>query len=199
MLPEGPAMSESSRQAGTTWISDLARDIRYAGRVLRKSPGFASIAILTLALGIGANTAIFSVVNATLLKPLPFRAPEKVVALWQTESAPGSYPLSGEDYLDWKAHNKGFADMALYSWPSSANLSIGDAPEGVRVIHIEPNFFSMLGVQPQIGRTFAAGEDKKGSNHVAILSNAFWKSRFGGSRDIVNQMVSLDGEPHTIV
>ncbi len=140
-------------------------------------PGFTVIAILTLALGIGANTAIFSVVNATLLKPLPFRQPEKVVALWQTESAPGSYPLTGEDYFDWKAHNKGFADMALYSWPQSANLSRGEAPEGVTTIGIEANFFGLLGVQPQLGRTFATGEDKKGANHVAILSNAFWKSR----------------------
>ena len=194
------SMKEECRETRkTNWLHDLAQDVRYAGRVLRNSPGFTVIAILTLALGIGANTAIFSVVNATLLKPLPFRQPEKVVALWQTESAPGSYPLTGEDYFDWKAHNKGFADMALYSWPSSANLSTGDAPEGVTVIHIEANFFGLLGVQPQIGRAFAAGEDKKGANHVAILSNAFWKSRFGGSRDIVNQTVSLDGEPFTIV
>src|SRR5258707_464892 len=170
MLPEGPAMSESSRQAGTTWISDLARDIRYAGRVLRKSPGFASIAILTLALGIGANTAIFSVVNATLLKPLPFRNPEKIVALWQTESAPGSYPLTGEDYLDWKAQNHTFESMALYSWPSSANMTAETAPEAATVVRAEANFFSLLGVNPQIGRTFATGEDQHGGSKAAILS-----------------------------
>jgi len=193
-------MKEQCRETRkTNWLHDLAQDVRYAGRVLRNSPGFTVIAILTLALGIGANTAIFSVVNATLLKPLPFRAPEKVVALWQTESAPGSYPLTGEDYLDWKAHNKGFADMALYSWPSRANLSTGDAPEGATVIRVEANFFALLGVRAQIGRTFATGEDKKGANHVAILSNAFWKSHFGGSREIVNQTVLLDSEPYTIV
>src|SRR5579871_643545 len=194
------SMKEECRETRkTNWLNDLAQDVRYGGRVLRNSPGFTVIAILTLALGIGANTAIFSVVNATLLKPLPFRQPEKVVALWQTESAPGSYPLTGEDYFDWKAHNKGFADMALYSWPSSTNLAAGEGAEGVTVIRVEANFFGLLGVQPQLGRVFTTGEDKKGANHVAILSNAFWKSRFGGSRDIVNQTVSLDGEPYTIV
>jgi putative ABC transport system permease protein len=194
------SMKEECRETRkANWLHDLVKDVRYAARVLRNNPGFTAIAILTLALGIGANTAIFSVVNATLLKPLPFRQPEKIVALWQTESAPGSYPLTGQDYLDWKARNKGFADMALYSWPSSANLSTGDAPEGATIIRVEANFFGLLGVQPQIGRTFASGEDKKGANHVAILSNAFWKSRFGGSRDIVNQTVSVDGEPYTIV
>src|SRR3984957_7850634 len=194
------SMKEECRETRkANWLHDLARDVRYAGRVLRNSPGFTAIAILTLALGIGANTAIFSVVNATLLKPLPFRQPGKVVALWQTESAPGSYPLTGEDYLDWKAHNRGFADMALYSWPSRANLSTGDAPEGATVIRVEANFFPLLGVRPQIGRTFATGEDKKGADHVAVLSNAFWKSHFGGSREIVNQNVVLDSEPYTIV
>jgi predicted permease len=194
------SMKEECRETRkTNLLNDLGQDVRYAWRVLRNSPGFTVIAILTLALGIGANTAIFSVVNATLLKPLPFRAPEKVVALYQTESAPGSYPLTGEDYLDWKKHNKGFADMALYSWPSRANLSTGESPEGATVTRVEANFFELLGVRPQLGRTFAAGEDQKGANHVAILSNSFWKSRFGGSHEIVNQTVTLDGEPYTIV
>ena len=194
------SMKEECRETRkANWLHDLAQDVRYAGRVLKNSPGFTVIAILTLALGIGANTAIFSVVNATLLKPLPFRHPEKVVALWQTESAPGSYPLTGQDFFDWKARNKGFEDMALYSWPQSANLSTGDSPEGATVIYTSANFFELLGVRPQVGRTFAAGEDRKGANRVAILSNAFWKSRFGGSREIVNQTVSMNGEPYTIV
>jgi putative ABC transport system permease protein len=192
-------MQERHRKSGTSWISDLARDIRYAGRVLRKSPGFTSIAILTLALGIGANTAIFSVVNATLLKPLPFRNPEKIVALWQTESAPGSYPLTGEDYSDWKAQNTTFEAMSLYSWPSNASVSVGAAPEGATVVQTEANFFSLLGVNPLIGRSFATGEDQNGGTKVAILSYAFWKSRFGGSTTVLSKSLSLNGEPYVVI
>jgi predicted permease len=194
------SMKEECREARkANWIHDFAQDMRYAGRVLRKSPGFAAIAILTLALGIGANSAIFSVVNATLLKPLPFRHPEKVVALWQTESAPGSYPLTGEDYLDWKAQNHTFESMSLYSWPRSANATVGDVPEGATLVRTEANFFSLLGVSPQIGRTFATSEGQNGKSHVAILSNAFWKTRFGGARDVLEKSVKLDGEPYAIV
>jgi predicted permease len=194
------SMKEECRDARkSNCLHDFTRDVRYAGRVLRKSPGFAAIAILTLALGIGANTAIFSVVNATLLKPLPFRNPEKVVALWQTESAPGSYPLTGEDYLGWKAENDTFEGMSLYSWPSSANITAGAVPEGAAIVQTEANFFSLLGVSPQIGRTFAAGEDQNGSSHVAILSHAFWKARFAGAKDVLNKSVSLNGEPYMVV
>jgi predicted permease len=194
-----PIMPENHRKAGTSWIADLARDIRYAGRVLRNSPGFTSITILTLGLGIGANTAIFSVVNATLLKPLPFRSPEKIVALWQTESAPGSYPLTGEDYLDWKAKNTTFEAMSLYSWPSNASVTVGAAPEGATVVQTEANFFSLLGVNPMIGRSFATGEDQNGGSKLAILSYAFWKSRFAGSNTVLSKSVSLNGEPYLVI
>jgi predicted permease len=183
----------------SNWIHDFAQDVRYAGRMLRNSPGFAAIAILTLALGIGANTAIFSVVNATLLKPLPFRNPEKVVALWQTESAPGSYPLTGEDYLGWKAENHTFESMSLYSWPSHSNVTAGSVPEGATVVRTEGNFFSLLGVSPLVGRTFASGEDQNGGAHVALLSYAFWKSRFAGSKDVLSQTISLDGERYQVI
>jgi putative ABC transport system permease protein len=97
------------------WVEDLLQDLRYASRTLLKSPGFAAVAVLTLALGIGANTTIFSAINAVLLEPLPFRQPENVVSLWETESAPGSFPLTGPDYLEWPSQNKTFEDMSLYS------------------------------------------------------------------------------------
>jgi predicted permease len=194
------AMKEECRDTRkANWIHDFVLDASYAGRVLRKSPGFAAIAILTLALGIGANTAIFSVVNATLLKPLPFRQPEKVVTLWQTEAAPGSYPLTGEDYSDWKAQNHTFDDMSLYSWPSNSNINAGGLPEGVTVVRTESNFFSLLGVYPLAGRTFAAGEDQNGGSHVAVLSYALWKTRFAGSKELLSKAVLLNGEPYTII
>jgi len=193
------AMKEVCRDTRKgNWIHDFKQDVRYAGRVLRKSPGFAAIAMVTLALGIGANTAIFSVVNATLLKPLPFRHPEKVVALWQTESAPGSYPLTGEDYLDWKSQNHTFEGMSLFSWPTSATIAVGGEPEGATLVRTEANFFSLLGVFPQ-GRTFADGEDHNGGSHVAILSYSLWKSRFGAARDVLGKFVSLNGEEYAVI
>jgi putative ABC transport system permease protein len=193
-------MENEIRQADRfSWCSDFVQDVRYAGRVLRKSRGFSAVAILTLALGIGANTAIFSIVDATLLKPLPFLHPEKIVALWETESAPGSFPLSGEDYLDWKAQNRTFEDMTLFSWPSNSNVTVGSSPEGATVVQTEANFFPLLGVNPQVGRTFAKGEDQKGGSRVAILSHAFWKSRFAGAEDVLGKTISLNGQAYTLV
>jgi putative ABC transport system permease protein len=181
------------------WIDGLLQDLRYAARMLLSSPGFTVVAVLTLALGIGANTAIFSIVDAVLLKPLPFRQPEDVVALWETESAPGSFPLNGMDYLDWRERNKTFEDMSLYSWPNSANVNANEMSEGAAIIRTQANFFSLLGLQPQMGRTFATGEDQNGGSHVVILSDGFWKKRFGARPDIVGNTLRLNGEPYTVV
>jgi putative ABC transport system permease protein len=182
-----------------SWLEDLGQDLRYASRTLLKNPGFAAVAVLTLALGIGANTAIFSIVNAVLLKPLPFRQPEQIVALWQTESAPGSYPLTGEDYLDWRSQNSTFEDMSLYSWPNSFNVSDPAGAEGAQVVRTQANFFTLLGVQVQLGRTFANGEDQGGGSHVVVLSNGFWKKRFGGQQDAVGKTLELNSEQFTVI
>ena len=106
----------------------LRKDLLYAWRGLRRSPGFALVAILTLALGIGANTAIFSIINAALLRPLPFDKPEQLVRLYETEDAPGKYPMTGPDFLDWKKQNHSFQDMAVYSWGQDMNLTAGESP-----------------------------------------------------------------------
>src|SRR5215469_6268706 len=180
-------------------LHDTMQDLRYAARAFLRNPGFALIAILTLALGIGANTAIFSVVHSTLLEPLPFHHPEQLVELRQTEAAPGDYPLTGEDYLDWRAQNSTFTDMSLYAWPSGTNARGPDAPEAVSVISTQANFFPLLGVAPQLGRVFAKGEDSKGANRVVLLSCAFWKTHFGGRADALGQTLELNAATYTIV
>lgn len=182
-----------------SWMEDLWLDLRYSSRTLTKNPGFMLVAVLTLALGIGANTAIFSVVNAVLLKPLPFRQPENVVALWQTETAPGSYPFAGEDYTDWRTQNSTFEDMSLFSWPQNYNASGAEGAEGAQVVRTQANFFDLLGVQAQIGRTFAKGEDQNGGSHVALLSNGFWKKRFGAQPDAVSKTIELNSERYDII
>jgi predicted permease len=181
------------------WIEDLLQDVRYGIRMLLNSPGFTTVAVLTLALGIGANTAIFSVVDAVLLKPLPFRQPDRVVALWETETAPGNFPLNGMDYLDWRQGNTTFADMTLYSWPRLANVSAKDFAEGTIFTQVQANFFALLGVQAQLGRTFAADEDKNGGAHVAILSDGFWKAKFAAKRDVVGASLRINDEAYTVI
>jgi len=180
-------------------LHDTMQDLRYAARAFLRNPGFALIAILTLALGIGANTAIFSVVHSTLLEPLPFHHPEQLVELRQTEAAPGDYPLTGEDYLDWRAQNSTFTDMSLYAWPSGTNARGPDAPEAVSVISTQANFFPLLGVAPQLGRVFAKGEDRKGANRVVLLSNAYWKTHFGGRTDALGQTLELNAATYTVI
>jgi predicted permease len=180
-------------------LLDAMHDLRYAARTLMRNSGFALIAIVTLALGIGANTAIFSVVHTTLLQPLPYAHAEQLVELRQTETAPGDYPLCGEDYLDWRSQNSTFAGMSLYSWPIGVNASGADEPEAVSEIATQANFFQLLGVSPQIGRLFAAGEDRKGAGHVVILSDAFWKTHFGGSADALGKTLGLNSTSYTII
>lgn len=180
-------------------MTTLWQDLRYALRMLAKSPGFTAVAVLTLALGIGANTAIFSVVDAVLLKPLPFHQPDRLVALFETESAEGNFPLTGADYLDWQSQNSTFEGMSILSGPRSYNASGAGQPEAASVMEVQANFFSLLGVGPQLGRTFATGEDAKGHNRVVLLSNAFWKAHFGGRPDAVDKTVVLNSETYTVI
>jgi predicted permease len=180
-------------------MDTLWHDIRYGFRTLGRSPGFLAVAVLTLALGIGANTAIFSVVDAALLRPLPYRSPDKLVALFMTESSPGNFPLTGGDFLDWRAQNTTFEDMAVYSYQESFNASGEGDAQRTRVVEIQANFFDMLGVQPAIGRLFRPGEDAEGKNHIALLSYGVWKRQFNGGRSALGKTVQLNGEQYEIV
>ena len=187
------------RQSGLPFLETLMQDLRYGARTLRKSPGFSLVAVLTLALGIGANTAIFSVINAVLLKPLPFKDPDRLVQLWETESAPGNFPLTGPDYLDWQAQNTTLESSALYSWQRSLNASSSGEVEPVIAITTQANFFNVLGVNPAMGRTFAPGEDQEGKDKVVVISNGFWKKFFASRPDVVGQTIQLNSEPHVVV
>ncbi len=174
-------------------------DIRFGLRMLARKPGFTAIAVLTLALGIGANTAIFSVVDAVLLRPLPFRDPDRLVALFETEGSPGSFPLTGEDFLDWRAQNTTFEDMAAYSYQERFNASGAGEAERAAVVETQANFFSLLGVQPVLGRSFSKGEDRAGQNQVALVSYGFWERHFGGEKDALGKSVELNSVKYTVV
>jgi putative ABC transport system permease protein len=174
-------------------------DIRFGLRMLRKSPSFTAIAVLTLALGIGANTAIFSVVDAVLLRPLPFHDSGQLVQLWMTEASPGNFPMTGQDYLDWRAQNTTFEDMAVYTYQQSFNASGAGEAERATVVQVQQNFFSLLGVEPIAGRAFAKGEDQEGQNHLALLSYGFWQRHFGGGTDAIGKDLELNGAKYTVV
>ncbi|HSU57743.1 MAG TPA: ABC transporter permease, partial [Bryobacteraceae bacterium] len=180
-------------------VETLLQDIRFGARQLRRNPGFTIIAVLTLALGIGATTAIFSVVNSVLLRPLPYKDPSRLVRFFETEESPGNFPLSGADYLDWQAQNRTFQAMSLYSWPS--NMSAGGAgePEPAAVTNTQANFFDVLGITPLRGRTFGRGEDTAGNNRVAVLSYGFWQRHFAAAANTIGKTVVLNDETYTVI
>ena len=180
-------------------MNTLLQDGRYALRLLRKSPGFTVVAVLTLALGIGANTAVFSVVDATLLKPLHFRNPSSLVMVWEND--PGGlsrFPASAPDLFDWEEQNHCFSGMAAFT-EQPMNLTGTDQPEQVNVEQVSPSFFSVLGVGPILGRDFSAGEDQPGKSNVAILSYGLWKSQFGGDPNIIGKAIQLNGRSVRVV
>ena len=176
------------------------KDLRYGFRTLTKNPGFSVIAVVSLALGIGANTAIFSLVNAVLLKPLPFMDPERLVMVWEDNSAIG-FPrddAAPANYVDWKAQNQVFEDMAALNW-KSFNLTGDGEPERILAHGVTANFFTLLGIQPVIGRNFSLDEDKPGAAKVAILDYGLWQGRYGGDPATVGRDVLLNGEKYTVV
>jgi putative ABC transport system permease protein len=181
-------------------MENFIKDIRYGIRGLLKRPGFTVIALITLALGIGANTAIFSVVNAVLLRPLPFQKPEELVIVWEDATFAG-FPHNTPapaNYVDWKTQNQSFADMAA-SHEDSFNLTGDGEPERVSAYTVSANFFPLLGVQPLLGRSFLEEEDRPGAHKVVMLSYSLWQSRYGGDRNILNREILLNGEKHSVI
>ncbi|HKN67921.1 MAG TPA: ABC transporter permease [Gemmatimonadaceae bacterium] len=180
-------------------LEQLTADVRYALRMLRKTPLFTAVVTITLALGIGANTAVFSVVNGVLLAPLPYKAPDRLVELWETLPNADKIMISYPDFLDWKARNRVFEDIALYGpYGGKANTS-GDVPRQLSVGTATANFFHLLGVTPIIGRAFRPEEDQPGGAPVALLGASYWRSEFAGDSAVLGRVISLDGEPYRIV
>ena len=181
-------------------MGNLLQDLRYGARMLVKRPSFTVVALLTLAFGIGANTAIFTVVNAALLRPLPFREPDRLVHLW--ESTPqnqfGEREASYPDYLDWKTGTQTFEGLAGYSRRSFA-LTGRETPDRFEGAAVTDGFFQVLGVAPVLGRSFQPGEDKAGAARLVILSHGLWQRRFGGDPNILGQSLVLDGNNYTVV
>ncbi|MFY9551622.1 MAG: ABC transporter permease, partial [Thermoanaerobaculia bacterium] len=178
-------------------MNTVFQDVRYAMRTLRHSPGFAALAILTLAVGIGANTAIFSLVHAVLLKPLPFDHAERVVAVMETwRGRRGG--VSAGNFADLKAANRSFERLAAVRY-ATFNLAGNDAPERVDGARITEDFFAVFGVRPQMGRAFRSEEDRPGAGRVVVLSDRMWRSRLGGAADVLGRSLRLDGEPYTVI
>jgi putative ABC transport system permease protein len=196
-------MKEECRDArGTRFLEDFVQDFRFGLRMLRKSPGFAAVAVLTLALGIGANTAIFSVVNAVLLRPLPFKDADRLVAIWENNRkiSDPRYPLAPANLADLRRESSAFDDVAHYfSFPLGFLLSADGETERLQGCAVSPNLFPMLGVSPAAGRTFLSGDAEPSQNPVAILSYGFWRRRFGGDPGILGRSVRLDSQSYTIV
>jgi putative ABC transport system permease protein len=194
-------LKERTRDVDTIgWIESLWQDLRYAFRLLRKSPGFTIVAVLTLALGIGANTAVFSVVNTVLLRPLPYPESERLVKIWSTNPNTNRWGMwtAYPRFVDWRRHTTVFEEMATArTWV--INLSGGDHPEALYGVVTSSRLFQLLRVQPMLGRAFLPEEDQRGHDHVIILSYGLWQRRFGGGRAVIGRTVDLDRQSYTVI
>ena len=188
---------------GWLWLENFARDLRYAARGLARTPGFAIVAILVVALGIGATTALFTVVRSVLLKPLPFQDPARLIRLYE-HSADERFPFNasaGGVFAEWKKQSTGFSDLAIFRLESEYGLSGagGELPEKVRASECSWNLFPMLGVAPALGRGFTASDDQPSANATVLLSWGLWKRRFGGDPSILNYAIHLDEKSYTVI
>jgi len=196
------SMKEECRDRwGIRIIEEFLHDVRYGLRQLRRNPGFAVVSVVTLALGIGGNAAIFSVVNAVILRPLPFRDPGRLVSLWATFphwgfSGPGA--LTDPDFVEWQRQNQVFDQIAAFRGQTSNLTGVGD-PERLLGATVTADFFPLLGVSPEIGRTFLASEEHPGSENRVVLGHKLWTDRFNSDRAVLGRSITLDGKPFTVI
>src|SRR5687768_17244465 len=179
-------------------MDGIWQDLKHAVRMLAKKPGFTLIAVFTLALGIGANTAIFSVVNAVLLRPLPYPNADRLVAISANSLESSDILVSYQDYLDWRAQQSLFEEMSA-RMPTGGIFSGANEPERVIGRHVTASFFSTLGVQPMLGRAFTEAEDKPGAPAVMVISHGLWQRQFGGAADAIGKPITYNGEPWTVI
>lgn len=181
-------------------LETLYQDLRYALRVLRNKPAFTAVAVLTVAVGIGANSAVFSVVNALLLKALPYTQEQRLVMIWETKAREGRDHnlVSPANFLYWQEHNKVFEQTAAFFDDTSTLTGEGD-PEEIPSQGISTNLFSLLGISPILGRDFSADEGQRGHNHEVLLSYGLWQRRFGADRDVVGKTIRLDGQSYLVI
>ncbi|MGE3277947.1 MAG: ADOP family duplicated permease [Vicinamibacterales bacterium] len=198
------AAAEAVRdRRGLPSLESLVRDVRYGARTLWRSPGFALAGIVILGLGVGINSAIFTVVNAVVLRPLPFKDADRIVRIWHTPpqaTFPGmtEFALSPANFLDWQAASTSFEAMTLYGSGQPALTGHGEAT-AVNSRRVQATFLPIFGLQPILGRTFTQGDEAEGASPVAVLAEPFWRSRFGADRGIVGRTIQLDGRPVEVV
>ena len=174
-------------------MATFLQDLRYGVRVLLKAPGFTLVAVLTLALGIGANSAMFSIVNGVLLRGLPFPDPGRIVKVYTTSPQFSQMSSSYPNFVDWAVRQRSFAPFAAYR-TDSFNLTGQGQPERVHVAMVSASFFDLLGLEPVLGRTFTAAEDKRNGNPVVVLAEPYWKQRFGGDPGGIPVGQRLEGQ-----
>ncbi|MGH7745539.1 MAG: ABC transporter permease, partial [Candidatus Dormibacteria bacterium] len=192
-------VKEETREVWSmAWLEQFFEDIRFGLRLLRKNPGFTAVAVLTLALGIGANTAVFSLVYAVLLRPLPYKDPSSLVVLNETTPKVGTVSVSYPNFLDWRSGSRAFSQMAAVH-NMGFNLAGVAQPENISGEAVSPNFLSMMGARPLIGRDFGASEEKSGTGPVVLLGYSLWQTHFGGDPNAIGRIVTLDGRGFTIV
>jgi putative ABC transport system permease protein len=185
----------------SSWqLASMFTDLRYGLRMLVKNPGFTIVAVFTLALGIGANTAIFSVIHAVLLHPVPWKDPDRIVNFWETNLKRGVEReiVSPANFLEWRDQNQIFEQTAAWRF-QYFNLTGRDEPERVQGLAVSPGYFPLLRVKPALGRTFLSNEELPGYNHVVVVSHGFWQRRFSSDPNLVGQKITIEGEPHTVV
>src|SRR5947208_3307534 len=186
-----------ARRGARVMFRNLRQNLRYSLRMLMKKPGFTVMAVLTLALGIGATTAIFSVVYATLFESLPYPKPEQLVMVWSKVNQ-GRNSVSAGDYLEWKRRSKSFQYLEAWSG-GTFNVATEERPEQVQAALMTPGFFRLTGTPMWLGRDFLPEEGEAGKDHVVVMTHRMWSQNFGADRGIIGRQIRMHGEPYTVV